>query len=96
MVRRQTLILPLLILLVVNVIISVLFLLNSSIAYLFTKSKYDFQFVLFVFGQAIVRVYEFICARRLYWYFKFDAEGHRYMPQSQLLKMDEDDVFFQF
>jgi hypothetical protein len=69
-----------------------LFLFNASIAYFFTKSKYDVYFVLFVFGQMIVRVYEFMCARRLYWYFKWDADGH-YMPESHLLKPDDDTSF---
>ncbi|CAD5224252.1 unnamed protein product [Bursaphelenchus okinawaensis] len=91
--EKNKLVLPLLIVLVLNITISLLFLLIALFTYALSAVPYSTIFVLFVLAQAVFRVYEFVCARRLYWYYKWAAD-QRNLPQCSLLK--EEESSFQF
>ncbi|CAD5232053.1 unnamed protein product [Bursaphelenchus xylophilus] len=92
-VEKNKLVLPLLIVLVLNILVSGLFLLISFITYISTPVPYSRSFVIFVTSQGLFRVYEFLCARRLYWYYKW-ASDQRSAPQCSLLR--EEESSFQF
>ncbi|KAI6213263.1 hypothetical protein M3Y94_00130100 [Aphelenchoides besseyi] len=92
--EKYNLVIPLLILLTTNILISSLFLLSASVAYFFSSAHYDSYFVGFVFIQFTFRFYEFLCARKLYWYFQWSADA-RYLPHSTLLKNEDEATTFQ-
>ncbi|KAI1720704.1 hypothetical protein DdX_04947 [Ditylenchus destructor] len=96
-VEKDRLVLPLLLVLGINIVISCLFVASALLTYLFSStSQFDGYFFMFVALQACFRFYEFVCAKRLYWYYQFCAD-QRSMPQSSLLRDEEDSLYtFQF
>jgi hypothetical protein len=91
-VRKHNLVLPLILILILNIVVSALFLFSGAIAYLFTRAHYDGYFVAFILAQSAFRVYELMCARRLYFYYQWAAD-ERHLPQSSLLRQDDNSPF---
>uniref|UniRef100_A0A915D2G5 Transmembrane protein n=1 Tax=Ditylenchus dipsaci TaxID=166011 RepID=A0A915D2G5_9BILA len=103
-VEKDRLVLPLLLVLALNILVSCLFIASALFTFLFASSpRFDgvvdkdtvAYFFFFVLVQTCFRLYEFVCARRLYWYYQFCADV-RQMPQSSLLRNDDDDSMLAF
>ena len=106
-IQQHRMVLPLLILLPFNMIVSIMFFLSVVISYFTVWPNFDgvsffpldsywgeyFQyFVCLVFVQFLLRIYEFRCGRKLYWYLKQRSENF-FAPQSTLLKDTPENVF---
>uniref|UniRef100_A0A0N4Z606 Uncharacterized protein n=1 Tax=Parastrongyloides trichosuri TaxID=131310 RepID=A0A0N4Z606_PARTI len=89
---RATLIFPLLMILIANIISSTVFLL-FNIGYLLFGGNVVWYIPSFLFIQLLIRLYQFTVTRRYYW-FKSWQDETKHVPVNNLLT--EDDYPFQF
>ncbi|CEF69448.1 Hypothetical protein SRAE_2000409700 [Strongyloides ratti] len=89
---RATLIFPLLMIIIANIISSTIFLI-FNLGYVIFKEKIEWFTPTFILFQLLLRLYQFTVTRRYYWYKSWQDEN-KHVPVNNLLT--EDDYPFQF